>query len=84
MKECEIFSSLRVPCGSCVVIRLDGRNFSQLSRKLDLKKPYDLEFVQNLLQAAFQLFQEFSPSLIYTFSDEINLLLQDIPFAGRL
>jgi tRNA(His) guanylyltransferase len=84
MRECEIFSSLRVPCGSYVVIRLDGRNFSQLSRKLDLKKPYDLEFVQNLLQAACQLFQEFSPSLIYAFSDEMNLLLEDIPFAGRL
>jgi tRNA(His) guanylyltransferase len=84
MRDCEIFSGLRVPCGSYVVIRLDGRNFSQLSRKLDLKKPYDLEFVQNLLQAACQLFQEFNPSLIYAFSDEINLLLEDIPFAGRL
>jgi tRNA(His) guanylyltransferase len=84
MRECEIFSSLRVPCGSYIVIRLDGRNFSQLSSKLDLKKPYDLEFIQNLLQAALQLFQEFSPSLIYAFSDEINLLMKNIPFAGRL
>jgi len=84
MRDCEIFSSLRVPCGSYVVIRLDGRNFSKLSRKLDLKKPYDLVFVQNLLNAAGQLFQEFNPILIYAFSDEMNLLLENIPFAGRL
>ena len=84
MRECEIYSSLRVPCGSYVITRLDGRNFSQLSSKLDLKKPFDLEFVQNLIQAAYQLFQEFNPSLIYTFSDEINLLLGTIPYTGRL
>ncbi|MGZ4857076.1 MAG: tRNA(His) guanylyltransferase Thg1 family protein, partial [Methanobacteriaceae archaeon] len=77
-------SSLRVPYGSYIVIRLDGRNFSQLSRKLGLKKPFDLEFFQNLLQAACHLYKEFSPNLIYVFSDEINLLLEHIPFAGRL
>jgi tRNA(His) guanylyltransferase len=84
MRECEIYSSIKVPCGSHVIIRLDGRNFSQLSRELDLKKPFDHEFVQNLMHAAAQLFQEFNPSLIYAFSDEINLLLGNIPFAGRL
>jgi len=84
MKECEIFSSLKVPCTSKVVVRLDGRNFSQLSRKLEFKKPYDQEFAEILSKAACQLFQEFSPLLIYSFSDEVSLLLGEIPFAGRV
>jgi tRNA(His) 5'-end guanylyltransferase len=52
MKECEIFSSLKVPCTSKIVVRLDGRNFSQLSRKLKFEKPYDLEFAEILSKAA--------------------------------
>jgi len=84
MKECEIFSSLKVPCTSNTVVRLDGRNFSQLSRKLEFEKPYDPEFVRIIAEAACLLFQEFSPLFIYTFSDEISLLLGEIPFAGRV
>jgi tRNA(His) 5'-end guanylyltransferase len=30
------------------------------------------------------LFREFSPSFVYTFSDEISLLLNNIPFDGRI
>ncbi len=84
MKECEIFSTLRVPCTSKIVVRLDGRNFSQLSRKLEFEKPYDLDFVKIISKAAFLLFREFSPLFIYVFSDEISLLLGEIPFAGRV
>jgi tRNA(His) guanylyltransferase len=84
MKKCEIFSSLKVPCTSHIVVRLDGRNFSQLSRKLEFEKPYDLKFVRVIVEAACQLFQEFSPLFIYAFSDEISLLLGEIPFAGRV
>lgn len=84
MKECEIFSSLKVPCTSKIVVRLDGRNFSQLSRKLEFEKPYALEFVEVISKAACQLFEEFSPQFIYTFSDEVSLLLGEIPFAGRV
>lgn len=84
MKEYEIFSGLKVPCTSPIVVRLDGRNFSQLSRKLEFEKPYDLEFVRIISEAARLLFQEFSPKFAYVFSDEINLLLGEIPFAGRV
>lgn len=84
MKKCEIFSSLKVPCTSNIVLRLDGRNFSQLSRKLEFEKPYDIEFVKIITESSRQLFKEFSPRFIYTFSDEVNLLLGEIPFAGRV
>lgn len=84
MKKCEIFSSLKVPCTSHIVVRLDGRNFSQLSRKLEFEKPYDPEFMRIMAEAASLLFQEFSPKFMFIFSDEISLLLGEIPFAGRV
>jgi len=84
MKESEIFSNLKVPCTSNIAVRLDGRNFSQLSRKLEFEKPYDLEFAEILSEASHHLFKEFNPRFIYLFSDEISLLLGEVPFAGRV
>jgi tRNA(His) guanylyltransferase len=84
MKECEIFSDLKVPCGSKIVIRADGRNFSKLSNDLNLEKPYDQNFVNIMVNTCSEFFREFSPSFIYTFSDEINILLDKIPFKGRV
>jgi tRNA(His) guanylyltransferase len=84
MKECEIFSSFKVPCGSKIVLRLDGRGFYRLSQSLGLKKPYDARFAESMVNTAIQLFREFSPSFLYTFSDEFNVLLSEIPFSGRL
>ncbi len=84
MKECEIFSGLKVPCGSKIVIRIDGRKFSKLSRDLKFKKPYDEQFRDVMVKSCEDFFKEFSPAFIYTFSDEINILLSEIPFAGRI
>jgi tRNA(His) guanylyltransferase len=84
MKDCEIFSNLRVPCGSKIVVRADGRNFSKLSNKLNLEKPYDHDFTSLICEVCSDFFSEFSPKFIYTFSDEINILLSDIPFNGRI
>lgn len=84
MKECEIFSSLRVPCSSNIVIRADGRNFSNLSTELDLDRPYDSGFAGLMCRVCSDFFDEFSSLFIYTFSDEINILLSEIPFNGRV
>jgi tRNA(His) guanylyltransferase len=84
MKECEIFSDLKVPCSSKIVIRADGRNFSRLSQDLDLEKPYDPDFVNIMVDTCSEFFHEFNPSFMYTFSDEINILLHEIPFNGRV
>ena len=84
MKDCEIFSNLRVPCGSEIVIRADGRKFSKLSDSLNLERPYDEDFTNLLCEVCSDFFREFSPKFIYTFSDEINILLSDIPFKGRI
>ncbi len=84
MKECEIFSSLKVPCGSRIVLRIDGRKFSKLSKSLKLQKPYDIGFVKAMVETCLEFSREFSPALVYTFSDEINVLLAEVPFSGRI
>lgn len=84
MKECEIFSNLKVPCGSKIVLRLDGRGFYRLSSEMKLQKPYDPLFEESMVNTAKNVFQEFSPLFIYTFSDEFNILLGDILFSGRI
>ena len=84
MKEYELYSQLKLPKNSKIVIRLDGRSFHSLSRILNLNKPYDERFISLMVNVASDLFKEFSPSLIYTFSDEINILLNEIPFLGRV
>lgn len=84
MKECEIFSNLRIPCGSKIIVRIDGRKFSRLSRDLNFEKPFDKHFTKMMVLSSNDFFKEFNPCFIYTFSDEINILLSDIPFGGRI
>ncbi len=84
MKECEIFSYLKVPCGSKIVIRADGRNFSTLSNEFELERPYDENFANLMIDTCVEFFMEFSPHFIFTFSDEINILMSEIPFNGRI
>ena len=84
MKEYEVYSSLRVPKNSRIIIRLDGRSFHQLARDLDLEKPYDENFYHVIADVCEDLFREFSPLFVYAFSDEISLLLDNVPFDGRL
>jgi len=84
MKEYEVYNDLKVPKGSRIILRLDGRNFHSLSKNLNLKRPYDDEFVKSMVSTSRDIFKEFSPLFIYTFSDEINVLLSEIPFSGRI
>lgn len=84
MKDHETYSNLKVPKSSKIILRLDGRRFHNLSRKLNFKKPYDIYFSESMIEVSKHIFKEFSPSFIYTFSDEINILLSELPFSGRI
>ncbi|MDR0913016.1 MAG: guanylyltransferase [Methanobrevibacter sp.] len=84
MKEYEIFKDLKVPINSKIIIRLDGRGFHNISKKLKLKKPYDEKFTKSMVKTSAIFFKEFSPDFVYTFSDEINILISKIPFSGRI
>ncbi|WP_298500003.1 tRNA(His) guanylyltransferase Thg1 family protein [uncultured Methanobrevibacter sp.] len=84
MKEYEVYSSLRVPKNSKIIMRLDGRSFHSLARDLKLVKPYDENFYKVISNVCRDLFEEFSPLFAYTFSDEISLLFDNVPFDGRI
>ncbi|GAA5818222.1 MAG: guanylyltransferase [Methanobrevibacter sp. CfCl-M3] len=84
MKEHEIYSEIKVPLSSNLILRLDGRSFHSLSKKLNLKTPFDYEFTSLMAKAGLDIFKEFSPLFIYTFSDEVSILFNYIPFSGRI
>ena len=84
MKEYEIYSQIKVSPSNIVVLRLDGRGFHKLTSALDLNKPYDETFRDVMINTAKQVLNEFQPYFIYTFSDELNILLKEIPFNARI
>lgn len=84
MKDYEVYSSLKVPKNSKIIIRLDGRSFHKLAHDLNLEKPYDENFYNVISEVCKDLFKEFSPLFVYTFSDEISLLFDKILFDGRI
>ncbi|WP_458453194.1 tRNA(His) guanylyltransferase Thg1 family protein [Methanobrevibacter sp.] len=84
MKDYEVYSSLRVPKNSKIIVRLDGRSFHKLAKDLELAKPYDKNFYRVISEVCLDLFNEFSASFVYAFSDEISLLMDNIPFEGRV
>ncbi len=84
MKEYEVYGDLKVPINSKIILRLDGRSFHSLAKNLNLKKPHDKDFAKLMVKVSKDLFNEFAPRFIYTFSDEISILLNNIPFNGRI
>jgi tRNA(His) guanylyltransferase len=80
--EWEIYSQLKVR--SPIVVRADGRAFKKILE--DCKKPYDLDFARCMVRAAERLFLDsgIAPNLAFTFSDEINMVFHQAPFAGRV
>ena len=80
--EWEIYSHLKVR--SPLVVRADGRGFKKVLE--DRKKPYDLDFARCMVRAAERLFLDsgIAPNLAFTFSDEISMVFQQAPFAGRV
>lgn len=75
LKRLEAFSSMRVIDESWFVIRLDGRNFSKLTKK-EFKKPFDAELQEALAVTTTALVEEFSCIYGYAISDEISLLFK--------
>ena len=84
MKHKEIFSAIRAP--PPVIMRLDGRNFKESLNRLGFLKPYDLKFEQGMVCAARMLLERsgMSPDWAFTFSDEVSLFFNVLPFDGRV
>lgn len=77
-----------------IVVRLDGRTFSNFTKSLGSKKsPIDDRLEWSFVQTCQDLLVEFGPTVIYSQSDEISLIwfpkirkngeYADLPFAGK-
>lgn len=74
-KDREFLGSLRVPDGTWVVIRVDGKGFSSYTAKYE--RPFDARFHKTMVFAARAQFRAFenTPALVTTHSDEISVVL---------
>jgi len=84
MEEREIFGNLSIV--PPIFVRLDGRAFHRLAKRLRLSRPFDDGFSQAMARVSSQLLAEsgLSPLFAFTFSDEISLYFPDLPFRGRV
>jgi tRNA(His) guanylyltransferase len=61
-----------------IIIRVDGRAFHSFTKRTGCNKPFDLEFIESMVETARKVAQEMQGfKLAYTQSDEINFLLTD-------
>ena len=84
MESCEIFANLAtIPP---IFVRLDGRAFHRLTQKFGFLKPYDNRFCKAMVEVSKDLVAQsgLSPVFAFTFSDEISLFFNDLPFSGRV
>lgn len=84
LKQYEQFSQLKTVHGMPIILRVDGRYFSRYTKLLNLKKPFDIRLRDLFISVAKDVIQEFNTKYIYTFSDEFNIMLEHIPFNGRV
>jgi tRNA(His) guanylyltransferase len=84
MEEREIFGNLSIV--PPIFVRLDGRAFHRLAKRLRLSRPFDERFSRAMAGVCerFLAVSGLSPLFAYTFSDEISLYFPDLPFRGRV
>jgi tRNA(His) 5'-end guanylyltransferase len=84
VKRKEVFSGIRA--APPVIMRMDGRNFKESLTRLGFKRPYDEAFAKGMVAAARSLVADSSlgPEWAFTFSDEVSVLFEEMPFAGRV
>jgi tRNA(His) 5'-end guanylyltransferase len=84
LKRKEVFSGIRV--SPPVIMRMDGRNFKESLGRLGFEKPYDQSFEEGMVRAVKSLLANsgLSPEWAFTFSDEVSVLFDELPFDGRL
>jgi tRNA(His) guanylyltransferase len=72
MKLYEQRYSVNIKPYESFIVRLDGHNFSKLTR--DFNKPFDLNFIKSMHETIKDLLDEFNPSTVYSHSDEITMI----------
>lgn len=68
----------RLPDRMPLIIRIDGKAFHTLSRRMKWKKPFDVDFVKNMQEMTLELCKEImNVRLVYLQSDEASFLCVD-------
>lgn len=75
IKEYEASTDQKIMSRLPVVVRLDGRSFSKFCK--GMKKPFDEDMSQAMINTAKYLVRETQAKIAYTQSDEITLILHD-------
>ena len=70
-----IETEARFPPNNYLYVRIDGRSFSKFTK--NLKRPYDEDFSNIMIQVTEHLVKEFHATIGYTQSDEISLILKN-------
>jgi tRNA(His) guanylyltransferase len=67
-------------------MRMDGRNFKESLARLGFRRPYDVDFARGMVAAARSLLADsgLGPEWAFVFSDEVNVLFEELPFDGRV
>lgn len=80
----EIYRDIRAPAP--VVVRADGRGFRESLARLGFGKPYDVRFAAAMAAAGRALLEGsgLGARWVYTFSDELSVFFQELPFDGRV
>ncbi|KYQ89681.1 hypothetical protein DLAC_09648 [Tieghemostelium lacteum] len=75
-KNIEESFDFKLPPYQPYIIRFDGNSFKKLTKDLELTKPYDMNFHNAMKDASLSLCNYIKDSkLVYSFSDEINVLV---------
>lgn len=72
MKSYEAIYNHKIPSYLPYLLRLDGKNFSKYTK--GLQKPFDICFVNSMVETMNDLIEKFSVRTGYTHSDEITLI----------
>lgn len=81
MKAYEAMEDRRLLPRVPILVRLDGRAFHSLTRKMD--RPFDLDFSRAMVDTMTGLVEEFEATVGYTQSDEITLAWHYLGRGGR-
>lgn len=79
MKRYELQSQHYLTPKTPVVVRVDGRSFHNLTKRMDASKPYDVALLNAMNIAAASTMEEIpSCRMYYQQSDEVSFLLSDL------
>ena len=89
MKSFEVYNNLYLNKDKYIILRIDGRGFSSLTKKfLSLEKPFDALMTHYMIETVEHLMNNSGFDILYGYlqSDEISLLLSDTnkTFDGKL